>query len=129
MLLLLVHGCYSKERKVVRGWRWRCSKRWRERSSCWEPKNPPLFLLLSRLLPSFLKQISPLFSVLLSAQNRPPRFVFLLYSVPFLPSLSLLSSSLLPPFFSPFFFSVLPELHSPQNKLSPSSLIFLSAPL
>jgi len=61
MLLLLVHGCYSKERKVVRGWRRRCSKRWRERSTCWEPENPPLFLLLSRLLPSFLKKSPPIY--------------------------------------------------------------------
>jgi len=45
----------------VRGWRWRCSKRWRERSTCWEPENPPLFLLLSCLLPSFLKKSPPIY--------------------------------------------------------------------
>ena len=83
MLLLLVHGCYSKERKVVRGWRWRCSKRWRERSSCWEPENPPLFLLLSLLLPSFLKKSPPsLFSLLCSISLISP-FLFCFSSLLF----------------------------------------------
>ena len=71
---------------------------------------------------SFPSQRCPLFLAfsvpLICLQNLlpHPRFVFLLYSVPFLPSLSLLCSSLLPPF-SFFFLLFCPGFTPLKNKL------------
>ena len=98
----------------MRGWRWRCSKRWRERSSCWEPENPPLFLLLSRLLPSFLKKISPPLYFL--------SFVLFLLSLPFFFFVFLLF------YLASVFYSFLPSLVSLPSLSLPSLLLQNFAP-
>jgi hypothetical protein len=101
MLLLLVHECYSKERKVVRGWRWRCSKRWRERSSCWE------FLVEGWRWQRLRGAVAA--AGILGLKVAVVSFFSVFVSIPPLlllrSPLSLFFFFLLPPLFSPVFFS------------------------
>jgi len=67
---------------------------WRERSSCWEPENPPCFCFVPYLFLFFLSSIWPLFSVPFSLLSScfPLCHCLLSFSKNFAPPLRLSSS-------------------------------------
>jgi len=93
---------------------------WRERSSCWEPENPPCFCFVPSLFLFLLSSIWPLFSVPFSLLSScfPHCHCLLSFSKNFAPQfVPLCLKKIVPP--PTFLFCFLPKNPPPGSVLSP----------